>query len=180
MGQTFISAWVTAGKGDSVLQDLNEIAFLASDAFGGRLGETNYVGVGGAAGDVVSNESNWVNHEGIFGNRSETTFGNISDGASNTLLFGETASVQTEWTFVGPYTYAWIGNVVLPTVFWHNNSTVGSSTLARQTILSFKSKHSGTVNFTRADGSVQSIPITTDPTIMNNLGGRADGTIVSL
>ena len=176
--ETFIGARTTARAGDAVIRDFNIAQIFESDVFGGRIGITNYVGVGGAAGDVESDDSIWVNHEGIFGNRSETTFGNIPDGASNTLLFGESSSVQGEWAFAPSHAYAWIGNVVLPTAFWHNNST-GGGTAGIVTLFSFKSKHSGTVNFTRADGSVQTVAITTDPTIMHDLAGRADGAVVS-
>ena len=68
--------------------------------------------------------------------------------------------------------------MVLPTAFWLNNST-GGVTAGIVTLFSFKSKHSGTVNFTRADGSVQTVAITTDPTIMHDLAGKADGAVVS-
>ena len=64
--------------------------------FGIRYGLTNYSPIGGVLGTVTSatnitDGADWEGFNGIFSNRSKTTFGQISDGSSNTLLFGEIA-----------------------------------------------------------------------------------------
>ena len=60
------------------------------------IGKTNYVGVGGAVGEIV-NDQTWASFVGVFGNRSETSFKDITDGTSNTFLFGEVAGRESAW-----------------------------------------------------------------------------------
>src|SRR5260370_19498113 len=52
-----------------------------------KFGRTNYVGVAGAAGHGTM--PFWSRYEGIFTNRSQTRLGDIADGTSNTLMYGE-------------------------------------------------------------------------------------------
>ena len=144
------------------------------DEFGERIGATNYVGVGGPVGDVVANGV-WANFEGIFGNRSKTTFGNISDGGSNTLLFGEVLSLETRWLGTeSAISYSWMGNAVLPMNYW------SIQTNDQRKLHAFRSNHPGTVHFASADASVHSISENADLTTMQNLSGRSDGTVVSI
>ena len=51
-------------------------------------GRTNYVGVTGQLGGHLKT-GYWGKRHGIFGNRIQTTFGSISDGTTNVLMFGE-------------------------------------------------------------------------------------------
>ena len=147
---------------------------IAIDAFGGQIGATNYVGVGGAVGEITFSSTPWAAFVGVFSNRSKTTFSNISDGASNTFLMGEVTAKNIAWPAPsgGSISYAWIGNVVLPMNFW------SIDTNPQRELHNFISSHVGTVNFVRADGSVSGISENTDITIMRSLAGRADGTVV--
>ena len=143
------------------------------DAFGGQIGTTNYVGVSGAVGEITWPNSPWAAFGGVFSNRSETTFSDISDGASNTFLFGEVTSKDVPWPTSGDsISYSWMGNIILPMNFW------SIDTNNQRKALTFISNHNGIVNFSRADGSVSSIADSTDLTIMRSLSGMADGTVV--
>ena len=62
----------------------------------------------------------------------------------------------------------------LPVWNWGTEHT-DSPTLLR----AFESNHPGTVNFARADGSVEAVSETMEVTTMRNLAGMADGTVVS-
>lgn len=160
---------------DGVAIDFNRFGAFEFDAFGSGIGATNYVGVSGVVGDIRHRTNIFAGHVGVFGNRSETTFGNISDGSSNTFLFGEVAGFDSNWFFRGPFSYAWIGNISLPVGYWLDGPEDDLRDVYR-----FRSNHPGTVSFARADGSVRSISDTTDKTTMRSLAGMADGTVVSL
>ena len=153
------------------------IRFFDDNEFGLSFGVRNYSGVGGVVGDITGNQNEWRNHEGVLGNRTKTSFANITDGASNTLLFGEVVGRNTSWLGAGGggVVYSWIGSVNLPVWNWGTENTNSPSTLLR----AFQSNHPGTVNFARADGSVEAIAETMDVTTMRNVAGMADGTVAS-
>lgn len=154
------------------------ISFTRNEEFGVgfNFGVKNYSGVGGVVGDIQGSNNVWSAHKGILGNRTKTTFGEITDGSSNTLLFGEIVGQNSGWLGAqgNPVVYSWIGAANLPVWNWGRDG--GSSTTLRQ----FRSNHTGIVNFARADGSVRSISEDTDVTTMRNLSGMGDGTVTSL
>ena len=150
-----------------------ELRHTPVDSYGGQIGTTNYVGVGGAVGEITFSSSPWAAFAGVFSNRSKTTFAQISDGSSNTLLFGEVTAKNVRWPTSGQsVSYSWMGNVVLPINFWSIDSN------DQRKLHAFLSNHNGTVNFSRADGSVSAISENTDITILRSLSGRADGTVL--
>lgn len=130
---------------------------------------TNFFGISGVGGDIESTQSEWAFHAGVFGNRTKTTFGKITDGSSNTFLFGEAASGETA---SGQFNFAWIGNVAMPMYSW---GVVQYS----QRFHRFGSNHPGTINFVHADGSTVSVSKDADATVMYNLSGMADGQVTS-
>lgn len=137
------------------------------------LGITNYLGCAGGLGDV---DSNWANLRGIFFNRSTTGFGDISDGTSNTLLFGEVTGSYTydngqrlsrdfsfHWS-TGPMPVAW-----------------GLGGAEPEKWYKYASKHSGgLVNFALGDGSVHGLSSSIDNTLYRHLAGAKDGFVASL
>ena len=160
----------------SILPSLAHRAALITDHGDVGIGTTNYLGVAGAVGqtgDRGFSTTLWANHEGIFLNRSETTFGQIPDGSSNTFLFGEVAAnFDSRWLTPGEATsasYAWMGNILIPMNTWGGDLTDAEKTIT------YRSNHLGTVNFASADGSVRAVPDTADLTAMRNLSGKADG-----
>ncbi len=154
------------------------IRWFENNEFGASFGVRNYAGVAGVVGDIQHDGNPWSTHEGILGNRTENRFADILDGASNTLLFGEIAGRNTGWLGAGGNgaVYSWIGAVNMPIWYW-GTEFVNSTSVA---LRSFKSNHLGTINFARADGSVNTVSEGTDQTTMRNLSGMADGTIATL
>ena len=169
-----------AGPEWKFLFDLNRVRRLSTNGYGvDGVGATNYVGVGGAVGDVrdIHVGRTYGAFLGVFGNRSKTTFGDISDGSSNTLLFGEVAAKPNSgWPIEGASSaqYSWMGNVVMPMNLWSLNTN------AQRDLYSFASNHNGTINFANADGSVRTVPESADLETMRSLSGRGDGRVVSI
>src|SRR5207253_10294770 len=82
------------------------------------LGTTNYLGVAGILGKNATTAHplfknpdgslvNFQKYDGVFGNRSQTKMGDITDGTSNTLLFGEALGGKTSPTL--DFQLAWMG-----------------------------------------------------------------------
>ncbi len=132
------------------------------------LGRTNYLGVAGGMGWTGS--TGWNVYVGAFANRSTTKFAQISDGLSNTLLFGEVTGLWAnnqkpqgrQWSFTwnnGPMPTAWRLGGTDPHG-WYK----------------FNSLHSGkVVNFAVADGSVQTIANTMDQNAFLYVSAMQDG-----
>jgi prepilin-type N-terminal cleavage/methylation domain-containing protein/prepilin-type processing-associated H-X9-DG protein len=127
-----------------------------------KLGRTNYVGVAGAAGHGTI--PFWSRYEGIFTNRSQTRLGDIADGTSNTLMYGEAkGGLGTKLIYIeaGPpaesdtpdgllhYSLSWMGVGSMRTC-WGMDPV-------NPTHESFSSAHPGVVQFCFADGSVRSL-----------------------
>ena len=91
----------------------------------------------------------------------------ITDGTSNTFMFGETIGGEKE----GARTRAliWMSSAWQPTSW--GIPTTGISHLH------FSSKHAGTVNFAMCDGAVKSVRAGVDTTLFRNVSGKADGSV---
>jgi len=133
------------------------------------LGRSNYVGVAGYAANAAGS---WtvssadaiklgfgnstvpvINLEGAFGTRTKTRFANISDGLSNTFLFGEIASGKVDQG-AEDFRYTWIGNGFLPGF----SGLTNSDSAPRRQWSSFHSDHTaGGMNFVLADGAVRRV-----------------------
>lgn len=110
--------------------------------FAGRdLAPTNYLGVGGyycADGEPYS---------GVFTNRSTNSFQDITDGTSNTMLFGETTGKRRAAGDDQDISYAWIGSGTM----WVTHGLKANS------FCKFSSLHPTVVQFCFADGAVRAI-----------------------
>ena len=141
----------------------------------GALGRSNYVGVGGGSLGVSAGAFEALYKGPMFLN-SATRLTDITDGSSNTMLFGETlggASVGTR-----DFALTWLGAGCLSTDWdlqepanWWN----------------FSSRHTGVVQFCFADGSVRSITKVGSSTgwysqrwyMFQAAGGMQDGQVVN-
>jgi hypothetical protein len=109
---------------------------------GAGLGRTNYVGVSGYFSDVVPSL------KGPLTNRSSLRLSNMTDGSSNTLLFGE--AIGDSDTGPQQLAFSWMGVGAMPTAW-------GTPTGAASVWSSFDSNHAGIVQFCFGDGSVRGI-----------------------
>src|SRR5262249_43674335 len=87
--------------------------------YGRELGCTNYLGVGGAygqvqAGDPAPAPAAWVPSTGIYSVTSRTRLTDVTDGTSNTLAFGEAlGGLQNDGS--REMKFSWLGTGWLPT-----------------------------------------------------------------
>lgn len=116
-------------------------------------GRTNYFGVAGTAFRGTHNVAGapfsipLSQYEGMLTNRSKNSLGNIPDGTSNTLMFGESLGGRS--TGQPLFAYPWIGSNVMETRF--GLPATGADSDWRQ----YSSLHAGTVLFCFGDGSVR-------------------------
>lgn len=139
-----------------------------------QFGATNYLGVAGGGGDVVS--GGWGEYKGIFFNNSKSTFASITDGSSNTLFFGE-AIGGPRARAARSITYTWMAAGAMPTAWGLRNTVAVPEGGAVNDIAwyQFGAKHPGVVNFAKADGSVKAISRNVDHNSFIYVSGRADG-----
>ncbi len=140
---------------------------------------------------------------GAFRLKSVVTFADCSDGASNTLLVGEsvfdasdfegTAKGIDHW-YIGSYQIdfnievsEFLGSTKIPLNLYHQYqdarlASLGSGSrgaLFSEMALGFASWHAGDgVNFSFADGSTRYLSSDLDAEVLENLGNREDGNSV--
>lgn len=143
---------------------------------GNALGRTNYVGVQGGLGEGT--HQFYAQYVGPLTNRSKNKIGNMYDGSSNTLLYGE--SLGGAETGARDYAYCWMGVGACPTAW---------ALPTPSQWFTFGSRHTGVVQFAFGDGSVRrvrkgyGIPTAmTNPDWMNlqAAAGHKDGIVVNL
>jgi len=178
-------------------------ANLPGGAFGTPHARSNYIGVlgprlkvdfpnvddfddisftqGGPIGDLFTLEL-----PGILYLNSEVTFGEISDGASNTLLIGE----RDSFTFsdgrqrsAATWCASLFAQSLTPSLGptsdepqFTLNSSIPGERFARQ--YPFASSHPGGANFGRADGSVEFVAETISGTLYREMGTKAGGEVL--
>ena len=191
---------------DSDVQNRNRFsspAALPGGAFGTFHARSNYIGVLGPRlkvdfpnvddfDDVSFTESGPIGDlftldlPGILYLNSEVTFGEISDGASNTLIIGE----RDSFTFpdgrqrsAGTWCASLFAQSLTPSLgptsdepLFTLNSTILGERFARQ--YPFASSHPGGANFGRADGSVQFVAETVSGTLYQAMGTKAGGEVL--
>jgi type II secretory pathway pseudopilin PulG len=122
-------------------------------------GKTNYTGIAGpgfsdgSVGAPASLNANYRPYGGIFTNRSEVKLGTITDGTSNTLMFGEGLGGASPGT--RDFAWTWMGSGSMATFRGLCNGPAGSATAINWA--TFSSNHTGIVNFCFGDGSVRGI-----------------------
>lgn len=129
---------------------------------GANLGRTNYLGVSGV-GAAFPTPNSAVAYAGIYGNRTKTTFGTISDGSSNTLAMGEYTGGYDN-VYDGPkvrtFSGAWMSTGALGSRFGLKNLPNTNDSLERaywKEWFQFSSDHPAICQFALGDGSVRPI-----------------------
>jgi len=141
-----------------------------------HLGRTNYVSCSGAVGAPEKNPAAnyWGDFPGIFTNRSENSFGQMTDGSSNIIAFGEQGSntvvsgIKTD--------YSWICDG-MPTAW----GIFDGRALDGGGWYQYKSQHPGKlIIIALGDGSGHSVTSSIEDALWHNLSGRADGRIAGI
>lgn len=182
------------GAGDTGLGNFFDAYALTSptDAGSDQLGITNYVGVSGASGKGNSTVSppffalygatgsTWGTFEGVFGNRTETTLGQLTvmDGTANTLLIAE--SIGGRHLTRRAYRLSWMGVGSAGIVMGISPGNVD------HTPYHASSRHTAGINGCFGDGSVRTVkhaatnlqsntPPALDWFLLQTLSGYKDG-----
>ncbi|HEY2416100.1 MAG TPA: DUF1559 domain-containing protein [Pirellulaceae bacterium] len=150
-------------------------------------GRTNYIGCAGYLGNLpnvgmssanaakmgLSTGTPTINFEGVFTTRSKTRLANVTDGTSNTLLFGEVMGGKADLTDPNfPHvSFSWMGCGLLPTF-----TGLADANGPRRKWSSFNSNHpTGIVQFANADGSVKRLSPSMNYGVYVAIGGMHDG-----
>lgn len=125
---------------------------------------TSYLGSAGWAGNIPGP---WQSRRGVFGVRTKTSFRDITDGTSNTLLLGEVTG--------GPgYDFAWMSGGYMVDAYGFSKTTPMEGSFRQ-----YGSYHTGIVQFALADGSVRSISTNIDyDNVFRWLSAMSDGQVV--
>lgn len=157
------------------------------------MGKTNYLGCAGRRGNPgttfvtpTTDPVPGVQYgalKGIFTQRSKTKFGTISDGTSNTIMFGEVTGVFTDpckatggtesfwWPTAGGMITHWMQSVPTSGTPWQTSVNCKSQ-------FKFSSRHSGNIiNCALADGSVRGIATTAEYKMWLVLGSMGEGEV---
>lgn len=139
---------------------------------------SNYIGCAGYKGDNATGSGREGSdpYKGIYYRNSFTTMGQITDGTSNTIAFGETlAGTQRP---PRDFTLLWFGSGSMPTA-WGLAPRYGASKNDTDWYM-FSSLHTGgVVQFAFADGSVRPITTSADYNTFIYASGMQDGFIVN-
>ena len=139
----------------------------------------------------------WFTTSGIIYPKSKVTLPAISDGTSNTLMFGETSSaigrplLSRGWGGIQPWTWGYYNYESAttppnPNAGWlmidHKTLThpIGYKDQFSANDTPYTSNHTGGANFAMCDGSVRFLPRTTDFPTLQMLATRAGGEVVNL
>ena len=154
-----------------------EVVNTGGAAFGApnTCGMTNYIASAGHSGKT--NNTVYDRYKGIYYKGSKTRHGEISDGTSNTIAFGETLGGNGGIGGARNYTFAYLSPGYLGT----------KQDLVNPNWTTFGSKHTSIVQFVMGDGSVRGIRKLNSGNVneksdrwwaFQRLGGMADGDVI--
>jgi prepilin-type N-terminal cleavage/methylation domain-containing protein/prepilin-type processing-associated H-X9-DG protein len=170
-----VDAWILQ-SGPPFAFGLYNDAVYNVPGYGAEFGRSNYLGVMGAWGPVLPEDSmhqQWAPYTGIYYDNSQTRVADIKDGLSNTLAFGEWLGGLRNNGY-REFEPTWMGagckvtRYGLAPIYGPQNNDYFNGM--------FQSKHpGGIVNFAFADGSVHGITTNVDFTTFIYASGKADG-----
>jgi prepilin-type processing-associated H-X9-DG protein len=144
-------------------------------------GRTNYLGTAGYLGNIpgfifsatnaqrlgIPANTSTLNYEGVFGTRTKTRFANITDGTSNTFMFGEAIGGRMNRRLNSAITWVGAGPLAMFSGLTENGQP-------GRGWWNFSSEHPGLVHFAYADGAVRKISTNIDYATYMNFGGMRD------
>jgi hypothetical protein len=152
------------------------------------------------SGIIVKGAHGYV--AGPFQKLSFVDFGSISDGSSNTLLYGEKSADSRNyspvtgdflWELASEHYGFWIasgwpnmrtfnraGIIADNATDYEDYETQESGGTTFRYEKSFGSAHPGTCNFVLGDGSTHAVSQTTSWLVLNQFGLRSDGTVIDV
>ena len=153
------------------------------------MGKTNYVGCSGYLGNItgfvfgsadatllgVSASTSTLEYEGVFGVRSKTRLANVTDGTSNTMMFGEVMGGRSNGRV--DIAFTWMGCAHLTS---HSGLIDPTTLKPGRTWNYFSSEHPGIVQFVFADGAVHRVNTSIDKANFFRMHGMKDGQSVDL
>lgn len=149
--------------------DATDKIYLESAALpldlGSGLGRTNYLGNAGVYGRLGNPTLDA--YVGPLSNRSLTSYQEITDGSSKTLLIGEAVGETRNGSLAKAY--SWMGCGSMPVGFGFGDV---------ETWASFSSYHPGVVGFCFVDGSLHFLSTAIDEQVLHSLAGIHDGEVI--
>ncbi|MBA3315082.1 MAG: DUF1559 domain-containing protein [Planctomycetota bacterium] len=135
------------------------------------MARTNYVGNPGGFGKIGNGWDRWA---GPFGVRSKNDYRDVTDGTSNTILFGETIGGYNRTTGAFEFTQSWTGVGMMPTAY-------GINYTGKPGWHQYGSHHTGDIiQFAFTDGSVHAISRKVDHWgVFMRLAAMQDGNTVT-
>jgi len=143
-----------------------------------QYGRTNYTPCQGWLGGHITTGF-YATGKGIFGNRTKTKFGTITDGTSSTLMYGEVTGTWTDFKRRSGRlsSYLWTFNG-LPSETMDDWYPQNGNAWAYN--YRFSSMHNGIDNYVLGDGSVRGVSVSTDNVIYQAVSGMSDGQVAQL
>ena len=145
---------------------------------------TNYLGCAGrllASSAALNEPVDKVDaYKGAFRMNEQISLAEITDGTTNTILFGEVTGHFDDGVKARgrQSSHSWMMGPMIMHYMTFQMNGVPYNNLDRQWYR-FSSRHPGNIlNFTHSDGSVHPTSLTIDRQILLNLSGRSDGTTI--
>jgi prepilin-type N-terminal cleavage/methylation domain-containing protein/prepilin-type processing-associated H-X9-DG protein len=142
--------------------------------FGHLLGRSNYIGCAGGLGANNGGNGNeqaggWDLYKGIYFQNSQTRIGDVMDGTSNTIAFGETLAGNGGKGQPVNFHLSWPGAGCMPTAWGIQEPPE---------FYRYSSHHTSVINFAFADGSVRPITKAANYAQFIYASGMQDGKVI--